>query len=144
MCLLRLPGPAQHACLRLPAKPPRPPVLPVLPQVARGMIGLIQIAAYPVNHFPARAAIRELLHLATGVNLGGPGFVALETLAFFGATLALALLCSDLGKFCNNCGSRVPCGPPTVPPAVPVPARLPACLPVSQSPSALLPRRHHF
>ena len=78
-------------------------------QVARGMIGLIQIAAYPVNHFPARAAIRELLHLATGVNCGGPGFVALETLAFFGATLALALVCSDLGTIFKllggTCGS---------------------------------------
>jgi hypothetical protein len=78
-------------------------------QVARGMIGLIQIAAYPVNHFPARAAIRELLHLATGVNCGGPGFVALETLAFFGVTLVLALVCSDLGTIFKllggTCGS---------------------------------------
>ena len=50
-----------------------------------------------VNHFPARGAIRDLLEQATGRAFGGPGFLALETPAFFGSTLALALLVTDLG-----------------------------------------------
>ncbi|KAL4440716.1 hypothetical protein ABPG77_000425 [Micractinium sp. CCAP 211/92] len=78
-------------------------------QVARGMIGLIQVAAYPVNHFPARGAVRDMVHLATGRNPAGAGFVAAETLAFYGATLGIALLCSDLGNIFKlvggTCGS---------------------------------------
>lgn len=70
------------------------------------MIGLIQVAAYPVNHFPARGAVRDMVHLATGRNPAGAGFVAAETLAFYGATLGIALLCSDLG----GCGHALVLG----------------------------------
>jgi len=73
--------------------------------VARAAIGLVLIASYPVVHFPARAAVRELLqHLASGSRVGaaladggGGRFAAVEALCFFGATLALALSCTDLG-----------------------------------------------
>lgn len=71
-------------------------------QVARATVGLIQIAAYVINHFPARGAIRDLIHQTTGRTVGGPGFVAVETLAFFFSTLALALLVTDLGEGCST------------------------------------------
>ncbi|KAL4457498.1 hypothetical protein ABPG75_012363 [Micractinium tetrahymenae] len=78
-------------------------------QVARAMIGLIQVAAYPVNHFPARGAVRDMVHLATGRSPAGASFVAAETLAFFGATLGIALVCDDLGNIFKlvggTCGS---------------------------------------
>ena len=61
------------------------------------MVGLIQLAAYPINHFPARGALRDLAQHVTGHAPAGPGFVAAETLAFFTATLALALAIDDLG-----------------------------------------------
>lgn len=66
-------------------------------QVARAMVGLIQVAAYPVNHFPARGAVRDVVALAAGRTPAGAGFVATETLTFFGATLGIALACDDLG-----------------------------------------------
>lgn len=84
-----------------------PLLLPSLPrpQVARAAIGLVLIASYPVVHFPARAAVRELLqHLLAGSRAGavladggGGRFAVVEALCFFGATLALALTCTDLG-----------------------------------------------
>ena len=61
-------------------------------------MGLIQIAAYVINHFPARGAIKDLIHQTSGRTVGGPGFVAVETLVFFFSTLALALLVTDLGE----------------------------------------------
>lgn len=74
-------------------------------QVARFAIGLVLIASYPVVHFPARAAVRELLHQLAGsgkiggtlADGGGGQFAVVEALCFFGATLALALSCTDLG-----------------------------------------------
>lgn len=78
-------------------------------QVARAMVGLIQVAAYPVNHFPARGAVRDVVALAAGRTPAGAGFVATETLAFFGATLGIALACDDLGDIFKlvggTCGS---------------------------------------
>ena len=56
-----------------------------------------QVAAYPINHHPARTGIHDLLLLASGRSFGGPGFVAAEALCFFLPTLAIALRCSDLG-----------------------------------------------
>ena len=74
-------------------------------QVARFAIGLVLIASYPVVHFPARAAVRELLHQLAGsgkiggalADGGGGQFAVVEALCFFCATLALALSCTDLG-----------------------------------------------
>ncbi len=73
-------------------------MLPTLLQVARASIGLVLIASYPVVHFPARAAISELLHHATGRQFVGRAFICGEALTFFAATLAIALRCTDLGK----------------------------------------------
>jgi hypothetical protein len=66
--------------------------------VARAAIGLIQCCAYPVNHHPARGAVRDFVRQTTGACLGGRAFYVLEPLLFFSATLGLALLCSDLGE----------------------------------------------
>ncbi|EFN58616.1 hypothetical protein CHLNCDRAFT_50436 [Chlorella variabilis] len=79
-----------------------------LMQAARACIGLIQICAYPVNHHPARGAVRDLIFQTTDRTVGGRAFYALEPLAFFGTTLALALVCSDLGVILKLVGGT--CG----------------------------------
>lgn len=71
--------------------------LPPLAQVARASIGLVLIASYPVVHFPARAAISELLHHATGRQFVGKAFIGAEAVVFFASTLAIAVRCTDLG-----------------------------------------------
>lgn len=76
----------------------RSPPCPTCWQVARATVGLIIVAAYVINHFPARGAIKDLVLQTSGRSVGGPGFVAVETLAFFFSTLALALLVTDLGE----------------------------------------------
>ncbi|PRW56012.1 AAAP family transporter: amino acid [Chlorella sorokiniana] len=80
----------------------------LLIQIARATVGLIQIAAYVINAFPARGAIRDLILQTTGRTVGGPGFVAVQTLAFFFSTLALALLVTDLGNIFKVVGGT--CG----------------------------------
>lgn len=69
-----------------------------------------QVAAYPINHHPARTGIHDLLLLASGRSFSGPLFVAAETLCFFLLTLAIALRCSDLGA-CGPASTalRSPC-----------------------------------
>lgn len=47
------------------------------------MVGVIQIAHYPVNHNPARLATRDMLALLTGRRLFGTRFNIIETLVFF-------------------------------------------------------------
>lgn len=78
-------------------------------QVARAMVGLIQIAAYPINHHPARGAVRDMLQQTTGRCPSGTGFLATETLLFFGSTLGIALAVDDLGNIFKlvggTCGS---------------------------------------
>lgn len=79
--------------------------------VARAAIGLIMVAAYILNHHPARGGIRDLLRTATGRSFDGPAFVPAETLAYFFSTLAIALRCDDLGELClgrryRACGER--------------------------------------
>jgi hypothetical protein len=78
--------------------PPRPSLPTLCPQVARACIGLVITASYPVIHFPARAAARELLQHATGRCLDGRVFETAESLAFFGGTAAIALWSRDLGE----------------------------------------------
>ncbi|KAI7840595.1 hypothetical protein COHA_005745 [Chlorella ohadii] len=66
--------------------------------LARVLVGIIQIVHYPVNHFPARNAIRDLLVQLTGRSFEGWRFNTAEVLAFYAATLVLSLLVSDLGQ----------------------------------------------
>ena len=47
---------------------------------------------YPVNHFPARNAIRDLLVQLTGRSFEGWRFNTAEVLAFYAATLVLSLV----------------------------------------------------
>lgn len=77
-----------------------PPFLPTrtCPQVARACIGLVITASYPVIHFPARAAARDLLQHASGRCLAGRVFEAAESLVFFSGTAAIALWSRDLGE----------------------------------------------
>lgn len=80
------------------------------------MVGVLEIASYPVNHFPARAAVRELVAHATGRPMGGRAFDVVETLVFFFATLALALKVTNLGAVFSlvggTCGSIIILGLP--------------------------------
>ncbi|KAI3436527.1 hypothetical protein D9Q98_005944 [Chlorella vulgaris] len=82
-----------------------------LMQAARACIGLIQICAYPVNHHPARGAVLDFVRHTTGANLGGAVFHVIEPLLFYGATLTVALACSDLGVILSlvggTCGSML-------------------------------------
>ena len=53
---------------------------------------LSQIIHYPVNHFPARNATRDLLTQLTGRRPLFPGYNTVEVLVFFAATLGLSLV----------------------------------------------------
>lgn len=66
-------------------------------QVARGVVGLLQVASYPVLHNPARAAVQDLIYQVSGRRCAGDSFYILETLVFFGSTLAVAMMVTDLG-----------------------------------------------
>lgn len=61
-------------------------------QVARGVVGLLQVASYPVLHNPARAAVQDLIYQVSGRRCAGDSFYILETLVFFGSTLAVAMM----------------------------------------------------
>lgn len=54
--------------------------------------GILQIIHYPVNHFPARNATRDLLAQLTGRQLQSSAFNSAEVLGFFVATLGLSLV----------------------------------------------------
>lgn len=88
----------------------------IVMQGVRALVGLLEIASYPVNHLPARQAIRDAATTAAGVSLGGTSFVVLETLVFYLGTLALALSISDLGAIFTLtgglCGSAFILGMP--------------------------------
>ena len=94
------------------------PPIDYLMQAARGVVGVLEIASYPVNHFPARAAIRDFVRGVCGAELGGTAFSTAETIVFFGATLALALVVEDLGAVFTlvggTCGSVIILGLPGV------------------------------
>jgi sodium-coupled neutral amino acid transporter 7/8 len=61
-------------------------------QLARAVLMVLQITSYPVNHHPARTAVKELLQHYTGRAFDGPAFHVLATLGFFGSSLGLAIL----------------------------------------------------
>ncbi len=69
------------------------------------MVGVIQIASYPVMHNPARAAVRDMLLQLTGLHLGGTGFNVVETLAFFSSTLAVSLMVRCLAPLSSSAGT---------------------------------------
>lgn len=79
---------SRHAPLHCP---------PTQLQVARATLGLIQCISYPVAHHPARDAVYDLLLQLRG-GRGVPGFRTVETLAYYGLTLAIALSVTDLGE----------------------------------------------
>lgn len=89
-----------------------------LMQLVRFTVGILEIASYPVNHLPARHAIRDIILLKSGLTPGGRGFIALETLTFFLGTLGLALMVEDLGSIFSliggTCGSVIILGLPGV------------------------------
>ncbi|KAL4856165.1 Proline dehydrogenase 1 [Chlorella vulgaris] len=80
----------------------------LLMQVARASIGLVITASYPVIHFPARAAIRELLHHATGDRFEDRWFTVAESMMWVGATLGTSLACTDLAAMFQLIGGT--CG----------------------------------
>jgi len=91
---------------------PKDPVI----QAARAIVGILEIASYPVNHFPARAAIKDFVRGTTGWELAGSRFVAMETTLFYLASLGFALLIRDLGVVFTlvggTCGSIIILGLP--------------------------------
>lgn len=61
------------------------------------MVGLMVVAAFPVNHVPARSTILGLARHVTGAReLPGSAYT-LETLAFCLVATGIALEVSDLG-----------------------------------------------
>lgn len=93
---------------------PRQPLM----QFARGVVGLLQIASYPVNHFPARMAVRDIVGKITGKEPSGAGFIYTESIVFFMATLAISLFVTDLGAVFEviggSCGSIIILGMPAL------------------------------
>jgi amino acid permease len=87
-------------------------------QFARGVVGLLQIASYPVNHFPARAAIGDIVGTLVGQQPSGYAFVYVETLLFFGLNLLIAMYVTDLGAVFEviggTCGSIIILGMPSL------------------------------
>jgi hypothetical protein len=63
-----------------------------LMRVARILVAVIECVHYPVNHYPARNATRDLLSQLTGWRLAGRAFNTLEVFWFFSATLSLSLV----------------------------------------------------
>eukprot|EP00890_Picochlorum_soloecismus_P000649 jgi/Picsp_1/1585/NSC_05063-R1_sodium-coupled neutral amino acid transporter 7 len=87
-------------------------------QFARGIVGLLQIASYPVNHFPARAAIGDIVGTLVGQQPSGYAFIYVETLLFFGLNLLIAMYVTDLGAVFEiiggTCGSIIILGMPSL------------------------------
>ncbi len=85
-------------------------------QIVRAIVGVVEIASYPVNHLPARQAIKDGFSTATGVQLGGKAFIITETLVFYIGTLVLALVVQDVGSVFavtgGVCGSAIILGMP--------------------------------
>lgn len=73
------------------------------PQFARAAVGAIVVAAFPVNHVPARSTALDLAaRLAGGTErdraaMQSDGAYAAETLLFCGAATAVAVSVTDLG-----------------------------------------------
>jgi sodium-coupled neutral amino acid transporter 7/8 len=84
-------------------------------QLARAAVGCIQLISFPVNHFPARAALQDLVaHVWFGDSEQHSSFIQeeqhmasfhnpwslfniVEVLLFFGSSLTLAMFITDLG-----------------------------------------------
>lgn len=85
-------------------------------QIVRAIVGVIEIASFPVNHLPARQAVKDAFFTATGIQLGGKSFIITETLVFYIGTLILALVVNDLGRVFSLtggvCGSAIILGMP--------------------------------
>jgi len=85
-------------------------------QFVRAVVGVLEIASFPVNHLPARQAVKDAFSTATGIQLGGKAFVITETLVFYIGTLILALVVNDLGSVFSLtggvCGSSIILGMP--------------------------------
>jgi len=64
---------------------------------ARIIVGLIQIASYPVNHFPTRKAVAGLFHM-NDRQTKQDKFVYIETSIFFFASLGVSLTQSEVGE----------------------------------------------
>jgi amino acid permease len=70
----------------------------VIISTARLIVGVLQIASYPVNHFPARKALSEgIIMPLLKKEPSGNGFVFVETSVFFTLSLILALSFTELG-----------------------------------------------
>ena len=68
----------------------------LLVSCARIIVGLIQIASYPVNHFPTRKAVAGLFHM-NDRQTKQDKFVYIETGIFFIASLGVSLTQSEVG-----------------------------------------------
>lgn len=94
------------------------PETDTLIQIARGVVGLLQIASFPINHLPARNAAKDILTCLVGSVPGGKLFTIVETVLFFATTLAISLLITDLGAIFSlvggTCGSVIIFGVPGI------------------------------
>lgn len=89
-----------------PQRQPRPACsllrLPKLPC-------LFAAVHYPVNHFPARNASRDLLVQLTGRSFEGWRFNTAEVFAFYAATLALSMVSLRCWACCHSRSSSLCC-----------------------------------
>ena len=64
-------------------------------QVARGVIGVVVIGHYPLNHNPARQGLESLEHFLLGWKHISFGLSCLQTSVFVSISLSIALTVSS-------------------------------------------------
>lgn len=69
---------------------------PSLLQISQFFIGVVVLMHYPLNHFPARAGMHDVLNLL-GIAWPGHGLSVAFTLLFVGGSVAVAMRVHSLG-----------------------------------------------
>ncbi|KAF8059975.1 slc38a7 [Scenedesmus sp. PABB004] len=80
-----------------------------LTQVARGVIGFVVLAHYPLNHHPARRGWEDLLDAVAGVKTIPPWLSAVMTVVFVWSNVATAMVVRDLGEVLHIIGGTAAC-----------------------------------
>lgn len=69
-----------------------------LMQLCRGLVGLMKIVSYPINHHPARSATADVVRQLTGHVIGASTlFHVGHAVVFYLLTLSVAMVVTDLG-----------------------------------------------
>lgn len=76
----------------------------VLMQIAKGVIGLVVVGHYPLNHHPARLAGEDLERQLLGWNTISRTFSVTQSLFFIWTSVAVSVVVSDLGAVLHMVG----------------------------------------